>query len=111
MDWNRVVVELVRPVEGCGVDEEQPRVRLAASLAARRAASFDVWARVLRNEGTVGRVLGGQLRGDAMDKRRFHATGGVAAAAAWSGVGRQEERDRARRSGSRSAWRGDKRQQ
>ena len=38
--------------------------------------------RVSENEVTVGRGFGGQLRGDAVEKRRSHATGGVAAAAA-----------------------------
>ena len=42
---------------------------------ARHSGLVRYLGRVLDNEATVGRGLGGQLRGDAVDKRRFQATG------------------------------------
>ena len=78
-------------VDGDGLPEGD-LAALEGNLARRHARHSGLvryLGRVLENEATEGRGFRGQFRGDAVDKRRFHATGGVAAAAAWSGSGRQ----------------------
>ena len=62
------------------------------AVAVTRAASFDTWGRVFRNEGTLGRDCGGDLRGNAVEECSFRATGGVAAAAAGAEIGRSPDR-------------------
>ncbi len=98
-------------VEGDGLPEGD-LVALEGDLERRHARHSGLvryLGRVSENEATMGRGLGGQLRGDAVDKRRFRATGGVAAAAAWSGIGRRETQDRARLGRKPVGLAGDKR--
>ena len=73
-------------------------------LGARRAASFDVWPEISETKALWGRDSRRGSCGDRVDKGRFRATGGVAAAATGSGIGRWRGRSGHGTAASRSAW-------
>ena len=71
-DGDGVVVELVGSVRTAVSTKGSPPGAAVASLAARRAASFDVWAAFWRTRALWGSVSV-EIRRNAVDKRRIRA--------------------------------------